>query len=323
MEDSGIFAIIPPYGFHIMNGVSSFRKIFQSPWRAFSGMGFFMKSDFALKFVFGNNGFPWRRNSGGMVLGYPAMNKTDSIQLTSEQSFRVNPNSGKLLSMIWRSLSNSDEEIFVEFIGGDFLPFVENLGGVLFQCSRDVENRHRGWDWYEVDFPGEENPEASAAAASDCPEKVFPHCSSVQNPPRRVHNTRVDNVVRSEAVPSHHGPIRAAGYVPSDSQARTKPRRKTKNLAFLRDSVVHFSDRRPGLDPSAVIRNINLNSPELHQINQDKRRRRFHLRRVRYPFVVMAAAADSELNSGFFSANDGGLDVGFIQRGEYEQRLGR
>nr|GMD07374.1 hypothetical protein KK1_026118 [Ipomoea batatas] len=201
-----------------------------------------------------------------------------------------------LLSFHLPRCQNSDEEIFVELIGGDFLPFVENLGGVLFQCSRDVENRHRGWDWYEVDFPGEENPEASAAAASDCPEK---------------------------AVPSHHGPIRAAGYVPSDSQARTKPRRKTKNLAFLRDSVVHFSDRRPGLDPSAVIRNINFNSPELRQIDQDKRRRRFHLRRVGYPFVVMAAAADSELNAGFFSANDGGLDVGFIQRGEYEQRLGR
>nr|GMD03202.1 protein lsd1 [Ipomoea batatas] len=37
----------------------------------------------------------------------------------------------------------------------------------------------------------------------------------------------------------------------------------------------------------------------------------------------MAAAADSELNAGFFSANDGGLDVGFNQWREYEQRLGR
>nr|GMD10321.1 hypothetical protein PanWU01x14_309560 [Ipomoea batatas]GME01733.1 hypothetical protein PanWU01x14_309560 [Ipomoea batatas] len=79
----------------------------------------------------------------------------------------------------------------------------------------------------------------------------------------------------------------------------------------------------PSLDPNTLILNINLNSPELSQINHDKRRRRFHVRGVGNPFVVMAAAADSELNAGFFSANDGGLDVGFNQWREYEQRLGR
>nr|GLL42367.1 uncharacterized protein LOC111201667 [Ipomoea trifida] len=106
-------------------------------------------------------------------------------------------------------------------------------------------------------------------------------------------------MIRREAVFSEHHPVTAAAKVPSNPNGMAHPRRKPKTLTLLRYPIVQLPNRRPGSDPRRLFHGIHGHVVEINQIkNQEWGLITFLGISVREPFVVMAAAANSD-SQGF------------------------
>nr|GLL42368.1 uncharacterized protein LOC111201667 [Ipomoea trifida] len=99
-------------------------------------------------------------------------------------------------------------------------------------------------------------------------------------------------MIRREAVFSEHHPVTSAAKVPSDPNGMAHPRREPKRFALLRYPIIQVPNRGPGSDPRRLFRRIHGDVIEICEIkNQERGLITFLGRRVRQPFVVMAAAA--------------------------------
>ena len=210
---------------------------------------------------------------------------------------------------------DSNEEIFIELVH-NLLPSVKELRGALFQRFRDREDRHDLRNGDELDLPPKDDAEARSPAASDGPKQVFSHGFPVEDFSVSVDDPGVDDVVDREAVFPHHGAVRSSGDVPADAESGAEPGWEAMDFALLRDSVVHLAVGRADLNPRRAVLYVDIDKPEVREVYY--REGRFDLGDVREAFVVVASAAEPEVYAEVFGANDGGLDVGIVQRSEDE-----
>ncbi|CAA7014235.1 unnamed protein product [Microthlaspi erraticum] len=78
----------------------------------------------------------------------------------------------------------------------------------------------------------------------------------------------------------------------TDAQCRTQTRRKSEDIALLRDSVVKFSDRSAGISPSRSFGEIDVDGFEIEHVDDEER----DGGGVRESFEVVASASDPDLD---------------------------
>lgn len=86
------------------------------------------------------------------------------------------------------------------------------------------------------------------------------------------------------------------------------------NLTLLPYPVVKLPKRRAGLNHRDFLRDIDRDAAEVEEVDDDEGL----IGDVRDSLVIMAAAADFELGSDGFGADDSDLDVRFYQGGDDE-----
>lgn len=83
-------------------------------------------------------------------------------------------------------------------------------------------------------------------------------------------------------------------------------------VAFLPNPVIEFADECAGLNPGGAIADADVDGPQIGHVEDDE----VSLRNVRDALVIVAAAADLEVDSEFLGAFDGGADLGLRRGGD-------
>nr|GMD09585.1 uncharacterized protein LOC111201667 [Ipomoea batatas] len=140
------------------------------------------------------------------------------------------------------------------------------------------------------------------------------------NPPLRVDDTRVHRVVHGQPVLPEHVPVPGPAKVPADADGGADPAREPVDRALLRYPVVKLAERSAGLYPRRLGRDIHVDGPDIEHIKNYKARL---LGDIRKPLVVMAAAADFDLNIAALGAQNHRRNVGLLQGSYNDDRFRR
>nr|GMD04185.1 hypothetical protein KK1_050349 [Ipomoea batatas] len=213
----------------------------------------------------------------------------------------------------------ADEEVAVHG-GYRFLVLQNHIGGILVQQSLHAEICYLFGYSHQFNFVGQNHPKAPAAAAADCPEQILSHGAPVQDSPLGVDDTRVHRVVHGQPVLPEHVPVSSPAKVPADADGGADPAREPVDRALLRYPVVKLAERSPGLYPRRLGRDIHVDGPDIEHIKNNKARL---LGDIRKPLVVMAAAADFDLNVGAVGAQNHRRNVGLLQGSYNDDRFRR
>nr|GMD99606.1 hypothetical protein TorRG33x02_032410 [Ipomoea batatas] len=152
-----------------------------------------------------------------------------------------------------------DEKIIIDFAGGVKVlgnDVVEVMG--LTEIFFGPEIRHRFGDFNELNFVRQDDAETGGAAASDCPEEIFPHRFPVQNSTVHIYDPCVHHVVGGQAVPADQVAISAAGEVASHPHGRADCGWKRMLRALLRYPIVELAEGSATLHPRSLAGDINL-----------------------------------------------------------------
>nr|GLL30087.1 uncharacterized protein LOC111201667 [Ipomoea trifida] len=140
------------------------------------------------------------------------------------------------------------------------------------------------------------------------------------NPPLGVDDTRVHRVVHGQPVLPEHVPVPSPAKVPADAHGGADPAGEPVDRALLRYPVVKLAERSPGLYPRRLGGDIHVDGPDIEHIKNNKARL---LGDIRKPLIVMAAAADFDLNVGALGAQNHRRNVGLLQGSYNDDRFRR
>lgn len=101
------------------------------------------------------------------------------------------------------------------------------------------------------------------------------------------------------------------------SDGRANSGGEAEDSALLPNSVVQLAERGAGVDPDGLVGDVDGDGAELEHVEDDEG----GVVDVGNAGVVVAAAADLELEAEGLGADDGGLDVGLVGGGDDEEGL--
>lgn len=178
----------------------------------------------------------------------------------------------------------------------------------------DGERRNCGRDMDKIDFPGDHDAEARTSSSSNRPEQIFAHRIPVQKLAISVNNISVQNIVGGQPELPQRRSETAAGEVSADTDSRADSCRESAHPARFGNLIVELAESGAGADPRGVAVGVEGDGAEVGEIENGEGS--VAGGSVGEALVVMAAAADAEVEAVVLGAEDGGLDVGCLGWGE-------